>query len=1067
MDRQPFVCTLSAAETYRLGEPILVAFQITNTGTATYQVLDWGTPLENEVTDFLAVQRDGREVAYDGRLVKRGDPADADYVLLGPGRALSREVDISLSYPVDQPGDYTATLKITLHDAFAVPGSSKQPPRRRDDHQPHRLDPTVVRFKVIADGQPRQTVGQAARQAEDQAKTSAKAATPNFNGGTSAQQADTIVAHDNAQYFTALCAQQLLTTNASTNALYQKWFGAFDQGRYDTVTKHYTDISNVLDNDPVTYDLTGDGCANLYGYTTKGTRTVHLCSFYLSAAQIGTDCKFGTLVHEWSHAVSSTDDNAYGQTACRNLATSDPAKAIDNADSHEYFAEELAQSSFGKTCQLIVDRDTFGLDEIDVLLPHGPAIFPNAFYVFVDGFWPDKLGITAASLSGAPNVKPTITVEPTVPGTNVSAIKVTVTALEAEDSSLPVSPQRFTWLCQLEFTDDTGFPVTPGQVNGVTLTAAIAGLSASAQIELIHEPNPYEMDGETWWLSTDLRVFQIRAGETRFGAAMGSTPADASTFIQQVLSNLNAGSSGGQTFDSISVDPQVSTLELAQQVNGTNVFNFAIAKVRYRGTLDVANVRVFFRLFQASTTSAEFNPATTYRRATQGTTAIPLLGLDQSGDVVSIPCFAEARVNSASASIAAQQDPTNVRTLAHDPGGSEVPAYFGCWLDINQTQRQFPPVPSPSDGPWAAGRQTVQQLVRGAHQCLVAEIAFDPDPIPSGASPGGSDKLAQRNLAIVESANPGDSASRRIPNTFAIHPIGGPGRRIETPDELLIDWGGTPDGSVATLYIPEVDAEQIIALANRRHAIRPLGKVDAETLRFPASGLTYLPLPPGAAFGLTGLLAVDLPDTVRKGEVYTIVVRQLTDAMVEPPIEIQRTSSRPAASMRGLLRWRQVVGSYQITIPVRTKERILTRETRLLAVLKWILESLSPHDRWFPVFSRYVGMIADRVGALGGDPEDVVPSPTGAGGGSHHGHGRTLAFDGKVAGVVYDCFGDFEGFLLDGCDVEVRFDAREPEIERLVRTAWRERIALTVTARPSTPHRPTSIILRRAPARCD
>ena len=49
----------------------------------------------------------------------------------------------------------------------------------------------------------------------------------------------------------------------------------------------------------------------------------------------------GTLVHESSHFTQNggTNDHAYGQTDCKSLAQSDPATAVDNADSHEYFAE--------------------------------------------------------------------------------------------------------------------------------------------------------------------------------------------------------------------------------------------------------------------------------------------------------------------------------------------------------------------------------------------------------------------------------------------------------------------------------------------------------------------------------------------------------------------------------------------------------------------------------------------------------------------------------------------------------------------------------------------------------
>jgi len=49
----------------------------------------------------------------------------------------------------------------------------------------------------------------------------------------------------------------------------------------------------------------------------------------------------GTLVHESSHFTinGGTDDHAYGPDDCQLLAQNYPATAVDNADSHEYFAE--------------------------------------------------------------------------------------------------------------------------------------------------------------------------------------------------------------------------------------------------------------------------------------------------------------------------------------------------------------------------------------------------------------------------------------------------------------------------------------------------------------------------------------------------------------------------------------------------------------------------------------------------------------------------------------------------------------------------------------------------------
>ncbi len=1074
MRHQPFVATLSAQPVFALGEPIVISGEIENTSAEAYQLLIWGTPLEPTLSgDCFVVERDGERIPYDGRFVKRGDPPASAYTLIGPGEHQSFSVDISEVYAIDQPGQYTLALNAVFFDAFVVVGNVKAGARKREVHELHVAPPADVGFEVVQGDAPKSTSGQLARKAEagsQLAKNNAKA--PNFNGGTAAEQADTIIAHGNAQYFAALSAAQLAAGPASSNALYQTWFGAFNQGRYDEVTDDYNKISSTLANEQVTYDFTGQGHGSdtcqpgYFAFTYKGSRTVWLCGSYLSAAQIGTDCKFGTLVHEWSHAVVNTDDIQYGEAACLALASSDPGKAINNADSHEYFSEHLAQSDVGKSVTFITDRSTFGKDEIDTM--PSPAVIDKAFYVLADGFWPDKLGITAGTLGNAPTVKPNITFSPAIAG-----MSVTVTALEAEDASLPIAPQRFTWVCRISFANSSGFPANAGETLAVNMTATLGGLSANAQILLIRDPNPWEVDGPTSWLSTDLRVFKIRDGDARFGATINGNP---NAYIQQVLTNLNAGTAG-ESFDNLATD---ATLELAQKVNGTAMFNFAIARVHYRGTTNISKVRSFFRLFPASTTSTEFDAGTTYRRATSGSDVIPLLGLSGAGDLLTIPCFAEPRVDSSNTALTAQHDPANVRSM--NGNGSEVFAYFGCWLDINQTQAQFPTHPSPANGPWGSGRKSIQQLVRNAHQCLVAEIAFDPAPVPAGISPAASDKLAQRNLSIIESPNPGYASSRRILGTFELRPAKGaeqlPDRQ---PDELLIEWGNLPKDTIASIYIPEVAASQIVALAGTRYANHGISLLDEQTIQLAVGGISYVPLPPGAAFGLTGLLSLQLPDTIHKGERYTVIVRQVSDTFALPPVVIgirgAQRGEAPHEQAVDVIRWRRVVGSYQLTIPVRTKEVIVGAESRLLSVLRWILEAVPTGDRWHPVFSRYVSLIGERVGGLGGDPDHIKPSPDGSGGeqggdtdahppGHDHGDQDAQRYQGKVSGLIYDCFGDFAGFLLDTCGKEREFCTHEQRIELLARTAWRERIAITVVACTAHPHRPLSIILQRAPQAC-
>jgi len=970
MKHQPFATSLLAEASYKLGDPILVTFEIENRGTESYQLLDWGTPLENQFTrDFLTVSRDGERLPYQGKRVARQDPSDAAYVLIRPGERLKSTLDISRAYPIDRAGSYTVTLNAWFFDAFAVPGNTRLPARKRHDHERHELPPATAQFQVEQGAEPRLTDTQKAQKAARRAAPDLTAKPPTISGGTTNQQDQMGVAHNNAQYFAALAVAQLTSGTPSTNALYQTWFGAFDQGRYDTVVKTYRDVSDTLLTETVTYDLSGSGCDpswNAYSYA-GGVHTVWTCSGFWTMGPIAIDCQFSTTLHEWTHILDNTDDYAYGDTDCQNLAVNDPAKAVKNADSYENFAERLAvDSDFGKSIMVVTDRDTFGADEIDAMLVQStPAIIPNALYVQANGFWPGRLGITAADLGNAPTVKPAINVSPSVPG-----MSITLTSLEAEDSNLPEQPQRFTWWYRVEFANDSGFPTTAGQVNKVTLTATLQGFSHSALLQLIREPNPYELDGPTSWLSTDVRVFQINEGESRFGVTMGSAPADAPTFIQQVIANLNAGTAGGQTFDSLPVDQDASMLELSQVVNAKKVFDFALAKVRYKGTVDISNVRVFFRLFPALTTSVEYNENTTYRRSVQTAKTTPLLGVNAGGDLLTIPCFAEQRVNSAAAAISDQTDPTNVRTIGQK-GGTEATAYFGCWLDINQTDQQFPVKPGTSNG---------QELVRNVHQCLVAEIAFDPAPIPAQDSPGESDKLAQRNLSIVASANPGEISSRRIPINLEIRPTATAATSPnESPDELMFQWKDTPKGTTATLYLPGVDAANILAMAQSMYGIHRLEQVDEHTLRFPATGTSYMPVPPAIEGGCVGLLALDLPEGVRKGQEFHIVVRQITDTQGEPPVIIEspKIEASPIAADARAVYWRKVLGTFQLTVPVQDKETMLETEDRRLSVLRWIQKSIPENDRWRPVFDQYVTETANRVDALGGNSAEVKASPSG------------------------------------------------------------------------------------------
>lgn len=601
----------------------------------------------------------------------------------------------------------------------------------------------------------------------------------------------------------------------------------------------------------------------------------------------------------------------------------------------------------------IMDRSTISDDEIEAMLLSGsPARISDAFYIVLDGYSPNQLGFTSATMQH----QPTLSISPNVTGMTPP----TADRIEFEYANHLNRRQRLTWVYHIDFTNISGF-TAPQRT--ITLQATMDTEVGSGTLYLIQQQNPYEIDGSTSWLSIDLRVFQIKPGESRFNETMGSDP---NTFITQGISNLN-NNTAGQTFESISTDQQTSRLELSQTVGGVAVHNFAIARVRYLSKdSDATDVRVFFRLFPWETTSVEYNLATSYRRYQSGNRVVPLLG-KKNNVVTSIPCFAEPRINSATDSMTTQTDTPNVQPIPKDTSGAEVSRYFGCWLDINQLQEQFPlefPSTPDIDGPYTSDRKSILDHIRNEHQCLVAEIVFLPAQAQQGSTPSNSDKLAQRNLAIVKTTNPGMAFSRRIPQTFEIQPS------LSTleHDELMIDWGNVPAGSVATVYLPGINSREVLTLASREYRHHRLKRIDEHTIKFDTGGISYLPIP-FTDGSFPGLLTIDLPKGIKNGEVFTVVVRQVSG--VRPQHDLRRVMREK------IVGWRHIVGSFQLTIPVRDKSDILPAQQRLLSNLRWIERAIPAANRWVPVFGKYVAQVADRVDALGGDSSKVAPSASG------------------------------------------------------------------------------------------
>jgi hypothetical protein len=133
---------------------------------------------------------------------------------------------------------------------------------------------------------------------------------------------------------------------------------------------------------------------------------------------------------------------------------------------------------------------------------------------------------------------------------------------------------------------------------------------------------------------------------------------------------------------------------------------------------------------------------------------------------------------------------------------------------------------------------------------------------------------------------------------------------------------------------------------------------------------------------------------------------------------------------------------------------------RNLAVLRYIFQAIPATDSWHPVFVRYIGQLGDQVQGLGIDPGLIDPSLDDPGiPGRPHG-GKQVWRTGKVREVIFDCFGDFEGFVLESCETRHRFRSSEKGVERVVMRALRDRLLISVCTRHGAEERIVEIVVR-------
>lgn len=313
----------------------------TNNGSKAEKILKWYTPDGAVKEDLFDITVGGVDAPYTGMHIKRAAPTSRDYLTLKPGQKISYNVELTSLYDFPASGNYQIQYHVetlALHDI----------PVKLSKVQEQALSQTMVAAplpRLQSDAVFAQVDVDNKLRVDIQPPTfSALAGSVSYAANCSSSRRTTIATAMTSAKTYASNAANYLTNYASASRAnsvrYKTWFGSYNSTRWTTVNNNFKKISSALQNQAVQFDC---GCTDsyfAYVYPNQPYK-IYLCSSFWSAPNTGTDSKAGTIVHETSHftVVAATDDIAYGQTAAKNLATSNPAQAIKNADSHEYFAE--------------------------------------------------------------------------------------------------------------------------------------------------------------------------------------------------------------------------------------------------------------------------------------------------------------------------------------------------------------------------------------------------------------------------------------------------------------------------------------------------------------------------------------------------------------------------------------------------------------------------------------------------------------------------------------------------------------------------------------------------------
>jgi len=307
------------------GRSFILQYSLANTGASVVTLLTQDTPLEDSIRHpFLNFDGEA-EAEYVGLVVKRVAKTEvSDYLTLQPGQTVVENIDLSDFYSFESNGfaDLTALSTFTLATAHMNVTPS--------------LDSPHATVSVRSNSLTIYVEGAATKQQTRRAQTLGL----EYLSCSSSRQTSVANSIQNSKTMMDVAVNVL---GGDPTTAYETWFGAVTTSRYDKVRSNMGNILSEFASESYKIDCSCTDDYYAYVYPSDRSHTVYLCNAFWDAPEekFQFNSKPGTLIHELSHFydVGGTDDHAYGQRAVQTLAINNPNRAIDNADSHEYFVE--------------------------------------------------------------------------------------------------------------------------------------------------------------------------------------------------------------------------------------------------------------------------------------------------------------------------------------------------------------------------------------------------------------------------------------------------------------------------------------------------------------------------------------------------------------------------------------------------------------------------------------------------------------------------------------------------------------------------------------------------------